>query len=533
MLTVSLPSALDGKLVCVLNAAVSAPGAADPAVPSESLARLAKDYGKLPISFEVNQGQSERSVQFLARAAGYTLFLKPGEAVLSLPAPPPPAVKAAHGTVQPHVNLQQYAGQSTSVLPPSTVRLQLIGSNTNAEVTGVDVLPGKSNYLIGSDPGKWHTDVPTYAKVRYSDVYPGIDLVYYGNQEGRLEHDFVVAPGADPSAIAISLFGSDAVVPDQNGSLTLHSKTRDLTLSRPVAYQTIGGKRRTIPAAYLLAGSQIKFQLGSYDRNTSLVIDPVLLFTSVFGGTYLNDLANALTIDKARNIYVAGSTVSYDFPLVDPFQSNPGTLWISGTEAVPTVFVSKLNSTGTALLYSTYLGRPNSQANAIAVDNAGRIYLAGSTTGDFPVVNANQPTFGGGGWPDAFIAVLNPAGNALAWSTFMGGSGTDVAGSLVLDSSNNVYVAGVTDGGFPTLHSIDPPGSGGVWVAKFNSSGALQYSSVFAALGPLIYDPGGTSALAVDAHGSAYVTGSIRNLGYGLPPATLRGLSTDMPRNRW
>jgi uncharacterized repeat protein (TIGR01451 family) len=398
------------------------------------------------------------------------------------------------------------------------MRLQLIGSNTKAEVTGVDPLPGKSNYLTGSDPATWHTDVPTYAKVRYSDVYPGIDLVYYGNQEGRLEHDFVVAPGADPTAIAIGLYGSDAIVPDQNGGLTLHSKTTNLTLSRPVAYQTIGGKRRTIPATYLLAGSQIKFQLGSYDRSTALVIDPVLVFTSVFGGTYLNDLANAMTIDKSRNIYVTGSTVSYDFPLVDPFQSDPGTLWISSTEAVPTVFVSKLNSTGTALLYSTYLGRPNSQANAIAVDDAGRIYLAGSTTGDFPVVNAYQPTFGGGGFADAFIAVLNPAGNALDWSTFMGGSGTDVAVAMALDSSNNVYVTGITDGGFPALHSIDPPATPGIWVAKFDSSGVLQYSGVFAAMGPLNEDPGSSEAIAVDSQGSAYVTGYIR--GPYLPPTT-------------
>ena len=200
-------------------------------------ARMSASYGKIPISFEVNQGQTDGSVQFLARGAGYTLFLTPGEAVLSLHAPHAKGAQLGRPT-----DVRAPGGKGETTLPSSTVRLQLVGSNTKAEVAGVDPLPGRSNYFSGSDPASWHTDVPTYAKVRYSNVYPGVDLAYYGNQEGRLEHDFVVAPGADPNAIAIGLQDSGGVVADKDGGITLHTKTGDLTLHSPVVYQEDSGR---------------------------------------------------------------------------------------------------------------------------------------------------------------------------------------------------------------------------------------------------------------------------------------------------
>ena len=195
-------------------------------------------------------------------------------------------------------------------MPPSVegaeksaaVRMQLIGSNKHAQALGVDPLPGKSNYIIGSDPAKWHTDIPTYAKVRYQDVYPGIDLVYYGNQEGKLEHDFVVAPGADPNQIEFDLRDQDRMPALKNGELTLPTNAGDLRLRAPVAYQVIGGERRPVTATYQAAGSgPIGFRLGPYDKQSPLVIDPVLVYSAVFGGSG-RDWVESVAIDTARNV---------------------------------------------------------------------------------------------------------------------------------------------------------------------------------------------------------------------------------------
>jgi uncharacterized repeat protein (TIGR01451 family) len=494
ILIVALLSVLAWKVEQVFNPSMSVLGAAHAAAPAASSARLAADYGKLPISFEMNQGQTDKSVQFLARGAGYTLFLTPGEAVLSLHAPhaiaDKPGDRAFRGTLRPSPR------QLPSTTPASTVRLQLLGANTKAEASGVDPLPGKSNYFIGNDPAKWHTDVPTYAKVRYSNVYPGIDLLYYGNQEGRLEHDFVLAPGADPNAIAIGLRDSDGAVPDGDGGLTLHTKTGDLTLRSPLAYQLISGQRKTIPATYLLANNQIKFQLGSYDRNAALVIDPVLQYSAVFGGFSNDGFADnpqAIAVDGSGSTYVTGQTDSLNFPTVNPIQAD----WCCEVAA----FVSKINAAGTALLYSTYLGL-DSAGTGIKVDNAGRAYVVGDTREGLPLKNAFQSTFGGA--QDAFLTVLSPAGDSLVYSTYIGGPSTDSAYAIALDASGNAYVAGFSGGdGFPTLHSIQPQDSAGIFVAKYNNTGGLQYSSV---VGPTdSYLSWG--AIAVDTSGSAYITG--------------------------
>jgi hypothetical protein len=494
VLIVSLLSALDRKVERVFNAAASAPAAADVAVSSASSARVAKDYRRLPISFEVNQGQTDKSVQFLARGAGYTLFLTPGEAVLSLHTPQANAGKPV-GAVVPGT-FRHTPKQLPAATPASTVRLQLIGSNTAAEATGVDPLPGNSNYLIGNDPAKWHTDVPTYAKVRYSNVYPGIDLVYYGNQEGRLEHDFVVGPGGDPNQIEFELRDQDRIPALEDGELNLRTKTGDLRLSEPVAYQVIGGENRPVVASYVAAGSgHVRFRVGAYDSHFPLVIDPVLVYTAVFGGSQ-NDRLKAIAVDTAGNVYVTGFTSSSDFPLIDQYESAPGDIR-SGA-----MFVSKLNSSGTALLFSTYLGGDGTGPAAIAVHSSGRIYLSGYTPTNFPVVNAYQPTYGGGD-VDAFISVLNPSGNAFEWSTYLGGSNSEWPVAMALDPSGNVYVTGAEfAAGFPSLHSMLPD-QPGTFVAKFNSAGVLQYSSIIAN-----YIHGGAEAVAADSKGSAYITGS-------------------------
>ena len=465
---------------------------------SATAPRLSSAYGKLPISFEVNRGQADGSVQFLARGAGYTLFLTPGEAVLSLHTPHVKTDKLG-GLATPNA-LRTPPSQRTATTPASTVRLQLIGANTKAEVAGIDPLPGKSNYFVGSDPAKWHTNVPTYAKVRYTSVYPGIDLLYYGNQEGRLEHDFVVAPGADPGAIAIGLRDSDGAVADQNCDLTLHTKSGDLTLRSPTVYQDIGGQLKTIRATYLLANNQIKFQLGSYDRSAPLVIDPVIQYTGVFGGSG-GEGAYSIALDNSGNLYVTGYTYSRDLPVVNPLQP----AWTLD-DGHPTSFVAKINAAGTALLYSTYLGGSLTSTRGIAVDGSGRAYVVGTTSGagTIPTKNAFQSKPNGDS--SAFLTVLGAAGNTLVYSTYLGGAGWADGRAIALDSSSNAYITGMTGGGFPTLHSLPIKGGPGVFAAKFGKSGALQYSSV------VDFKPGGETwldslAIAVDTTGAAYIAG--------------------------
>ncbi len=371
----------------ILHSSVAVLAAARVTAPSTPESRIAVGYGKLPISFEVNQGQTDKSVQFLARGAGYTLFLRPGEAVLSLH--PRLGDAGVPGSVAPQSlrGMRASSGQRTSMPPPLAVRLKLIGSNTAAKAVGVDPLPGKSNYFVGNDPAQWHTDVPTYEKVRYSDIYPGIDLIYYGNQEDRLEHDLVVAPGADPSAIRIEAQNANIAVRQQNGNLIFRTTAGDISLETPVAYQMIDGKRRTIPASYAVASNnQFRFEIGSYDRNAPLVIDPVLVYSAVFGGSS-GSLAWAMAIDGSGNTYVTGYTWSNDFPVVNPLQA-------SFTALNAGVFVSKINAAGTALLYSTFLGEDGGGLG-ITVDVAGRAYVVGNAGPGLPVKNAYQPTGNG------------------------------------------------------------------------------------------------------------------------------------------
>ncbi len=266
-------------------------------------------------------------------------------------------------------------------------------------------------------------------------------------------------------------------------------------------YQTIGGERKTIPATYLLADNQIKFQLGSYDKNAPLVIDPVLVYSGVFGGSGY-DLGGSIAVDSAGNAYVTGFTQSTNFPVVNAFQGTG-----PSSELVKNVFVSKINAAGSALVYSTYLDCDASvgcSGSQIAVDSAGRAYVVGYTGPGFPVKSAYQSNYGGGG--DAFLTVFSPAGNSLVYSTYLGGPGSDSGIAIALDSSANAYITGTSDVGFPTLHSIKAQGD--VYVAKFNNAGALQYSSILTAA--VAYPQG----IAVDTAGSAYITGATTSTAY-------------------
>ena len=474
---------------CISNPASLAGAQSNPDAGPILAKKIRSSYGKLPISFEANQGQTDSSVQFLARGMGYTVFLTPGEAVLSLHS----RSKSIRPPARPSATLIQRGG---SVLESSSVRMLLIGSNTAAEASGVDQLPGKSNYFIGSDPSRWRRNVPTFAKVRYRNIYPGVDLVYYGNQEGRLEHDFVVAPGVDPHVIAMKFDSANRAVLSPGGDLIVQTQAGNLTMQSPTVYQDIEGRRKVITASYDLADDhQIRFRLGPYDKSAPLVIDPVLTHSAVFGGND-NDLVEALAIDNHGNAYVAGATFSLNFPTVNPVQSS----WIATDQSSSAGFVAKINAAGTALIYSTYLGGPDTEADGIAVDSSGRVYIGGLTGSGFPLKNASQPTFGGG-LTDAFYTILSASGSSLVFSTYIGGSQYDYATALARDPSGNVYLTGRTDGKFPALHTLEPSGTPGVWVAKFNSSNKLQYSIMYGNVS------GQSTDIAVDASGSAYIVG--------------------------
>jgi len=434
------------------------------------------------LSFEANRGQADPEVRFIARGSGYTLFLTAAETVLSFPEPPAPGRRNEKQTGKPTV-----------------LRMKLVGANGGASVAGLDELPGKSNYFIGNDPSKWRTNVPTYGKVEYRDVYPGVNLVYYGNGR-QLEHDFVVAPGADPSLIRLAVEGAGKMELDARGDLVLRDGTGDVHLRKPVAYQEVDGVRRSVAGGFALTDKQqVGFELGDYDRDEPLVIDPVLVYSTYLGGSG-DDQASGIAVDSAGNAYVTGVTSSANFPTATPLQgANAG---------YSDAFVAKLNPTGSALVYSTYLGGSGQDSgDGIAVDSSGNAYLTGHTNSpNFPTVSPLQPSYGGGGW-DAFVTKLNPAGSALVYSTYLGGSGQDMGYSIAVDSAGSAYVTGQTQSlNFPTASPLRAAHGGSMFdpfVAKLSATGsALAYSTY---LGGNNEDYG--EAIAVDSTGSAYVTG--------------------------
>jgi hypothetical protein len=487
--------------------------------------RVAEAYNNLPLSFEANQGQSNSRVKFLARGCGYTLFLTGGEAVLAL------------GTMP-------RGEQVNPALHTAVVHMKLSGANPAAGVSGMDELPGKSNYFIGNDPRKWKTDVPTYARVKYQDIYPGVNLVYYGNQE-QLEYDFVVAPGANPKAITLRLEAGQiqankgdlrglALQIDRNGDLVVDLNGGKIRFHQPVAYQDVTvsssqtniQERKFIEARYVLkARNQVGIRLASYDATRSLVIDPVVWYSSYLGGSAA-DQASGIAVDGAGNVYVTGFTQSVDFPRVNQIPSacevrTARSCGGGGEHA----FVTKISASGKLLVYSSYLGGSGGdQGNGIAVDSAGNAYLTGTTNSlDFPRVNQISGSClgacGSGNNVDAFVTKINAAGNALVYSSLVGGSGDDgnqfegtFFAGIAVDSSGNAYLTGTTfSTDFPRVNQIPGAclGSCGqgtaqdVFVTKVNAAGsALVYSSYLGSSGS---DLG--FGIAVDLSGNVYLAG--------------------------
>src|ERR1022692_4291600 len=352
------------------------------------------------------------------------------------------------------------------------------------------------------------SNVPTYGKVKYEGIYPGIDLVYYGNQR-QLEYDFVVAPGADPRRIQFALRGSGAksISRDTDGDLVLDMAEGQLRWHKLVVYQERDGARQEIAAHYFIKHkNRVVFEIAYYDLRRPLFIDP-LVYSTYLGGSG-DDIGQGIALDSSGNAYVTGYTSSTDFPTTSgAFQTSCGR---GCGSAHPDAFVTMLNPSGSALVYSTYLGGSSSDyGNGIALDSSGNAYVTGQTgSANFPTTpGAFQTSCGGGcGSPDAFVTMLNPSGSALVYSTYLGGSSSDYGNGIAVDSSGNAYVTGVTNStDFPTMNPLQPTygGGGDAFVAQLNPTGsALVYSTYLGGSGDdFAYDT------AVDSSGNAFVTG--------------------------
>jgi uncharacterized protein (TIGR03437 family) len=492
--------------------------------PSAQKAQLVDNYGKLPLSFEANAGQADKGVKFLARGSGYGLYLTGEEAVLALRKGC--AGPAASSALRP----DSRRGDAACKQDADVVRMRLAGSSSGAAPAGEEQLAGRANYFIGDDPARWRTGVPTYAKVRYRGVYPGVDLVYYGNQR-QLEYDFVIAPGASPKPIRLQFAGAKGLRLGADGDLVVAAAGGAMTFHKPVIYQLVDGQRKPVEGNFaLLAQRTVGFRLGSYDRAKPLVIDPVLEYSTYLGGSgsanTSGDSATAIAIDAAGNAYVAGGTFSTVFPVT---QGALQTTYDACGPSCEAAFVTKLNPSGTALVYSTYLGAsgsgpyPFAYAYALAVDGSGDAYVAGTASYGFPVTpGAFQPLPNGA---NAFVTKLNPTGSALVYSTYLGGGtsylGPDSARALAVDNAGNAYVAGVsnslnfpvTAGAFQTANhaslasnafvtKLNPAGSALIYSTYLGGSGRILFS-----FGPSVFQGDGATGLAVDSAGNAYVTG--------------------------
>jgi hypothetical protein len=405
--------------------------------------------------------------------------------------------------------------------------MQLVGADPEPLVTGVDELTSQSNYLIGNNRQQWHTRIPHYRKVRYEKVYPGVDLVYYGRQS-QLEYDFVVSPGADPRAIKLSFTGPLEVRLGAEGELLLNISDSEIRQIKPVIYQEVAGIRKEIAGGYRIDNQgDVSFEVGDYDVTRPLVIDPVLLYSTYLGGT-ADDLGLVIAVDMDGSTYVAGVTTSLNFP------TTPAAFQPAFAGGDTDVFVTKLNRTGTELIYSTYLGGSGLEgtvsAVGLAVDKNGNAYVTGNTTStDFPTTpGVFQPAFAGGPSDtplDTFVTKLNHTGTALIYSTYLGGSdGFDVGFAIAADKEGNAYVTGATNStNFPTTRdAFQPSFAGGfadTFVTKLNRKGtALLYSTYLG--GSSSFDAG--HDIAVDNAGNAYVFGPTGSADFPTTPGAFQ-----------
>ncbi len=529
--------------------------------------RAKEAYGKLGVRFEENHGQVDERVNFVSRRGGATVCLTSDEATFVLRASQARDRAAAQSPNREEGLTEALArrgrGAERRERPQShTVHMKFEGANPAAKVAGERELEGKVNYFRGSDPSKWLTNIKTYGAVRYRGIYDGIDIVYYGNETGEMEYDFVVAAGADPQQISLRIEGAETMEVEASGDLVIATPAGRMRQRRPEVYQEVAGERRGVEGGYVLEpGGRVRFNLGEYDRNAPLVIDPVMEYSilgdadydeafgiatdssgnayvtgqSLFGcspdgscftdvfvtkfaansnfvySTYMSSYEEnsfydsafgyGIAADAAGAAYVTGYVLSGGFPVVNAFQSVYG----GGSSDA---FVTKLSPDGSALVYSTYLGGSGGeQGDRIAVDSSGAAYVTGRTRStDFPTANALQ----GAHSPnpeDAFVTKFNAAGSAVVYSTYLDGSKYDFVAGVAADSSGNAYLAGATNAAdFPVVNAFQGANAGGydAFVAKLNAAGsAFIYSTYLGGSGDDF-----AAGIAVDSSRSVYVAGS-------------------------
>jgi hypothetical protein len=489
-------------LGCVLMQAVGSASAAPQPGEATPQGWSVPKYGKLQLSFEANRGTMDDRVKFLSRGPGYALFLTANSATLAL---------------RPSIA----TGESREEHQGAAVRLDFVGANPSPRVSPADPLPGKVNYLIGNDPQQWRTNIPTYARVRYESIYPGIDLVFYGNQ-GQLEYDFVVAPGADPRVIQLSVNGAQDVSLADNGDLLIETAGGELLHRKPIIYQQINGARQEVAGYYMQRpDGTFGIAIGPYDTEQTLLVDPVLVYATYLGGGTAGlgaqgpERVNDIAVDGTGNAYVVGTTDVTDFPTtLGAFDTDCGPLGSCALADSNDAFVAKLSADGSTLLYSTYLGGSDLDFGfGIDVDSSGNAYVVGGTRStDFPKTLGALDPFKGG-FDDGFVTKLNPTGSGLVYSTYLGGASGDLAFAVTVDATGNAYVTGDTAGFFPVTagsFQIAHAGSRDVFVAKLNAAGnALVYATYV----------GGSSAdagrgITIDASGNVFVTGDVFSLNY-------------------
>ncbi|MEW6209858.1 MAG: SBBP repeat-containing protein [Acidobacteriota bacterium] len=505
-------------------------------------------FANKPLSFEENKGQIDSRAKFIARGSGYELFLTGNQAQMIL------------------------RGQSKNVV--SRLSMEVVGADAKSTLAGVDEMPYRSHYLVGRDSAKWKTNVSHYARVKCEGIYDGIDMVYY-SREGQLEYDFLVAAGSDPNVIRLAFKGASSIFLDADESLVLKTASGEVRQQKPFAYQEAEGVKREVACRYVIKGDQVGFVLGDYDQSKALVIDPAIRYSTYLGGSMF-EMGYAVALDPAGNAYVTGWTDSIDFPASSgAFQTtnaggtdayvakfdpkgqlvyctylggsdtdqglgiavtDDGAAYVTGYTVSPDLplqsplqpfrsgpndgFVSKLTPGGDALIYSTYLGGSDGESgHGIAMDADGNAYVTGWTSStDFPTANPFQAALGGA--IDAFVSKLNSSGSALIYSTYLGGSGFDEGRDIAVGRGiapiYNAYVTGRTDStDFPVRNAFQPAkaGSADAFVTKMTADGsALDYSTY---LGGGDFDEG--RGIAVSSMGDAnyaYITGVTRSVNF-------------------
>ena len=452
----------------------------------------------LPLFFEANQGQTDARVKFLSRGRGYSLFLTADEAVLRL---------------RPQSSSKE---KQDAAEVPGVIRMRLAGASPAARVSGAELLPGRSNYFIGNRPERWHRDIRQYARVNYSAVYPGIDLTYYGNQ-GQLEFDFRVAPGADPKQIALTCDGASARL--DAGDLVLSTGHGDARFHAPTVYQLVGSEKKAIAGSFQqLAGNRIGFQIGAYDHGRELIIDPSLSYFTYLGGSGSETNA-VVAVDPSLNIYLAGTTDSADFPVTNG----------SVRTGTRNVFVAKLNPSTplplSQLIYATYIGGTGADDTAgVAVDSNGQVFVAGSTTStNYPTTAGAFQTAPAGPGTHGFVTKLDANGTPL-YSTYLSGTNesnntNDLITGLAIDTRGDAFVTGTTDStdvatGFPATPSgyqISSLAATQFFASKIDTTktgaSSMAYSTYFGGATPA--EPQITGGgIAIDNSGNMYITGA-------------------------